>query len=329
MRWRRKSGKVSGFNHVLCATLSWFFKLKIWNNNEKNLLSAVTIEWSAVCVCACVWLWGREHVGVSEVETLKLTSQKQHNCRHRPTQCLRDRMRFVLMRSRQAFRTSRERQSSSPSPSPTPLCPPGFTKGRATQFKSVSAAHRRKFGWRGKCLKLLWRNNRKSTHRPHRPRNPTNQTLLNQQLSSGLLKSVAPAPTRASRQRGGDGAGSVRSGAAAPVRIELPGKMSEEEVVPNRGASLTFTIEHILSLKQRGASTAGCRGGVKAQGGDNWDVRTGFDSGVEPTGGTTGESDQSFYWYNLFLPPTNQISGRMTTNAVVLKRNFSDISAPV
>lgn len=78
----------------------------------------------------------------------------------------------------------------------------------------------------------------------------------------------------------------------APVRIDMPGKMSEEEEVPNRGASLTFTIEHILSLKQRDASSVGRRRDGAARGGDHWDVRPGFDSGEEHTSGPTGESDE-------------------------------------
>lgn len=106
------------------------------------------------------------------------------------------------------------------------------------------------------------------------------------------MRSVAPAPLRAIRERGGDGAGSVRSGVAATVRTDMPGKMSEEEEVPNRSASLTFTIEHILSLKQRDASSGGWRRDGAARVDDRWDGRTGFDSAAEHTGEPTGEPDE-------------------------------------
>lgn len=68
--------------------------------------------------------------------------------------------------------------------------------------------------------------------------------------------------------------------------------MSEEEEVPTRGASLTFTIEHILSLKQQDASSGGRRRDGAARGDDHWDGRSGFDSGAEHTGGPTGEFDE-------------------------------------
>ncbi|XP_075906688.1 uncharacterized protein LOC142904466 isoform X2 [Nelusetta ayraudi] len=66
----------------------------------------------------------------------------------------------------------------------------------------------------------------------------------------------------------------------------MPGKMSEEEEVPNRSASLTFTIEHILSLKQRDASSGGWRRDGAARVDDHWDGRTGFDSAAEHTAQT-------------------------------------------
>lgn len=84
--------------------------------------------------------------------------------------------------------------------------------------------------------------------------------------------------------------------------------MSEEEEVPNRSASLTFTIEHILSLKQRDGSGEGRRRDEAARGDDHWDVRSRFDSGTgEHTGGPTGESDElskPFYTQNFFFATT-------------------------
>lgn len=107
----------------------------------------------------------------------------------------------------------------------------------------------------------------------------------------------------------------------APVRIDMPGKMSEEEEVPTRGASLTFTIEHILSLKQQDASSGGRRRDGAARGDDHWDGRSGFDSGAEHTGGPTGESDelQKHFTHRtyLFLPACNKIIGNFTKNVVL------------
>lgn len=64
----------------------------------------------------------------------------------------------------------------------------------------------------------------------------------------------------------------------------MPGNMSKEDA-PSRGASLTFTIDHILNLKQRGGQESkerrdkGCTEDLRA-----WDVRRRRDSTSEETG---------------------------------------------
>lgn len=67
----------------------------------------------------------------------------------------------------------------------------------------------------------------------------------------------------------------------------MPGNMSKEDA-PSRGASLTFTIDHILNLKQRGGQEfdaskerkdKGCTEDLQA-----WDVRRRRDSTSEETG---------------------------------------------
>lgn len=64
----------------------------------------------------------------------------------------------------------------------------------------------------------------------------------------------------------------------------MPGTMSKEDA-PSRGASLTFTIDNILNLKQRGGKELEKRGGKKYTGGLlGWDVRRRNDSPPEETG---------------------------------------------
>ncbi|XP_042368611.1 homeobox protein HMX2-like [Plectropomus leopardus] len=76
---------------------------------------------------------------------------------------------------------------------------------------------------------------------------------------------------------------------------EMPGNMSKEDA-PGRSASLTFTIDNILNLKQRdgGDSDAskgqqrdsGCKDGLQARYEAVWDVRSRHDSGSEQTAQT-------------------------------------------
>lgn len=72
----------------------------------------------------------------------------------------------------------------------------------------------------------------------------------------------------------------------------MPGNMSKE-VAPSRSASLTFTIDSILNLKQQdrgdfGASKeqrdGGCKKDFQARCEDVWDVRRKHDSGSDETG---------------------------------------------
>uniref|UniRef100_UPI0037E989E6 H6 family homeobox 4 n=1 Tax=Semicossyphus pulcher TaxID=241346 RepID=UPI0037E989E6 len=74
----------------------------------------------------------------------------------------------------------------------------------------------------------------------------------------------------------------------------MPGNMSKEDA-PSRSASLTFTIDNILNLKQRdggggggGAERrdAGCKSEFQARGEEVWDVRRRQDSGAEETAQT-------------------------------------------
>uniref|UniRef100_A0AAQ4QHX3 Homeobox domain-containing protein n=3 Tax=Gasterosteus aculeatus TaxID=69293 RepID=A0AAQ4QHX3_GASAC len=70
----------------------------------------------------------------------------------------------------------------------------------------------------------------------------------------------------------------------------MPGNMSKEDA-PTRSASLTFTIDHILNLKQRGGDRdgskaqrdAGCKGDVQARYDEAWDVRSRDGSGSDET----------------------------------------------
>ncbi|XP_022616450.1 homeobox protein HMX2-like [Seriola dumerili] len=71
----------------------------------------------------------------------------------------------------------------------------------------------------------------------------------------------------------------------------MPGNMSKEDA-PSRSASLTFTIDNILNLKQRdggdfGASKAqrdsGCKNDFQARYEEVWDVRRRHGSGQEET----------------------------------------------
>lgn len=73
---------------------------------------------------------------------------------------------------------------------------------------------------------------------------------------------------------------------------EMPGTMSKEDA-PSRSASLTFTIDNILNLKQRdsGDSDAsreqrerGCKRDFQARCDGLWDVRRRHDSGSDDTG---------------------------------------------
>ncbi|XP_031706820.1 homeobox protein HMX2-like [Anarrhichthys ocellatus] len=72
---------------------------------------------------------------------------------------------------------------------------------------------------------------------------------------------------------------------------EMPGNMSKEDA-PSRSASLTFTIDNILNLKQRGRGDSdgakeqrdsGCKGGVQARYDEAWDVRSRHGSGSDET----------------------------------------------
>ncbi|KAK9524728.1 hypothetical protein VZT92_017097 [Zoarces viviparus] len=71
----------------------------------------------------------------------------------------------------------------------------------------------------------------------------------------------------------------------------MPGNMSKEGA-PSRSASLTFTIDNILNLKQRGRGDSdgskeqrdsGCKGGVQARYDEAWDVRSRHGSGSHET----------------------------------------------
>ena len=72
----------------------------------------------------------------------------------------------------------------------------------------------------------------------------------------------------------------------------MPGNMSKEDA-PSRGASLTFTIDNILNLKQqdsedlevsKGQRDSGCKSDFRARCEEEWDVRGRHDSGSEETG---------------------------------------------
>ncbi|XP_041635834.1 H6 family homeobox 4 [Cheilinus undulatus] len=70
----------------------------------------------------------------------------------------------------------------------------------------------------------------------------------------------------------------------------MPGNMSKEDA-PSRSASLTFTIDNILNLKQRDGGggggperrDGGCRSEFQARGEELWDVRRRQDSGSDET----------------------------------------------
>ncbi|XP_039997380.1 homeobox protein HMX2-like [Xiphias gladius] len=71
----------------------------------------------------------------------------------------------------------------------------------------------------------------------------------------------------------------------------MPGNMSKE-VAPSRSASLTFTIDHILNLKQqhrgdfegsKGQRDSGCESDFQARYEEAWDARGRRDSGSEDT----------------------------------------------
>lgn len=67
----------------------------------------------------------------------------------------------------------------------------------------------------------------------------------------------------------------------------MPGSMSKEDA-PSRGASLTFTIDNILNLKQRGGKELDAsekrRGKRCTEGVLAWDVRRRNDSTPRETG---------------------------------------------
>lgn len=72
----------------------------------------------------------------------------------------------------------------------------------------------------------------------------------------------------------------------------MPGNMSKEDA-PSRSASLTFTIDNILNLKQRDCGDLdaskeqrdrGCKKDFQARCGEVWDVRRRHDSGSDETG---------------------------------------------
>lgn len=70
----------------------------------------------------------------------------------------------------------------------------------------------------------------------------------------------------------------------------MPGNMSKEDA-PGRSASLTFTIDNILNLKQQDAGEfgrakahSGCKEDFQARFEEAWDVRRRHDSGSEDTG---------------------------------------------
>lgn len=91
----------------------------------------------------------------------------------------------------------------------------------------------------------------------------------------------------------------------------MPGNMSKEDA-PSRSASLTFTIDNILNLKQRASGNfdgskeqrdSGCKNDFQERFDEVWDVRRRHDSGAEETGmqlwdlisvRTSGESRKSF-----------------------------------
>ncbi|XP_053199585.1 homeobox protein HMX3-A-like [Scomber japonicus] len=71
----------------------------------------------------------------------------------------------------------------------------------------------------------------------------------------------------------------------------MPGNMSKEDA-PSRSASLTFTIDNILNLKQRDGGNfdgakeqrgSGCKNDFQARFDEVWDVRRRHDSGSEET----------------------------------------------
>lgn len=72
----------------------------------------------------------------------------------------------------------------------------------------------------------------------------------------------------------------------------MPGNMSKEDA-PSRSASLTFTIDNILNLKQRGTGDrdgskrerdGGFKGNGQARHDEAWDVRRRHGSGSDQTG---------------------------------------------
>lgn len=72
----------------------------------------------------------------------------------------------------------------------------------------------------------------------------------------------------------------------------MPGNMSKEDA-PGRSASLTFTIDNILNLKQRDSGDLnavkeqrdrGCKKDFQVRGDEEWDVRRRHGSGADQTG---------------------------------------------
>lgn len=66
----------------------------------------------------------------------------------------------------------------------------------------------------------------------------------------------------------------------------MPGNMSKEDA-PSRSASLTFTIDNILNLKQRDCGDLDLskeQKDLQARCGEVWDVRRRHDSGSDESG---------------------------------------------
>ncbi|XP_032367285.1 homeobox protein HMX1 [Etheostoma spectabile] len=111
--------------------------------------------------------------------------------------------------------------------------------------------------------------------------------------SSGSLKNVAPrSSARASQQPMSNGARSARTrrrfGNLGGAN-EMPGNMSKEDA-PSRSASLTFTIDNILNLKQRDRGhldrAKPQRDGGRTEDFQAWDVRRKHGSGSHETAQT-------------------------------------------
>lgn len=85
----------------------------------------------------------------------------------------------------------------------------------------------------------------------------------------------------------------------------MPGNMSKEDA-PSRSASLTFTIDSILNLKQRDSGDSGASKEEKERGwkrdfrrGELWDVRGRHESGADDAGNR-----------GFFFLPRRQTSGK-------------------